>query len=358
MQKVRARNQELEGQLKKDSRTSSKPPSSDTHKKAKRTKSQRQRSGLKPGGQLGHKYHGLEPVLKPEHIEYHEPYCCNDCGAHLKAQPVISGDRRQVFDLPELKREVTEHCSIGKDCPDCGKRNWGRYPETVNSSVQYGPRIQSLSVYLSDYQLIPYARQQQLFSDVFSHPVSIGLLQKSRQRYGTLLQPIAQAIKQALSSQPVIHADESGLRIEGQGQWLHVLSNAHLTYYQVHQKRGCQAHEAIDLLPHYEGTVVHDAYSSYFTYDCAHALCNAHHLRELTFIHEHHQQPWAQQMIGCLLDAKQQVENSLQAKQEALTLCQIDAIELKYQSILNQALEQIPPPPPSLGKRGKKTASG
>ena len=248
---------------------------------------------------------------------------------------------------------MTEHQSLGKDCSCCGKRNWGRYPEAVGSSVQYGPRIQSLSVYLSDYQLIPYARQQQLFGDVFSHPLSVGLLQKARQRCATELQPVVAAIKQALLSQPVIHADESGLRIEGQSQWLHVASDSQLTYYQVHGKRGCQAHQAIDLLPRYQGTVVHDGYASYWGYDCQHALCNAHHLRELRFIHEHHQQPWAQQMIDCLLEAKQQVDKALEGSLHRLTEAQISMIETDYQRILNQALEQIPPPPSS-AKRGKQ----
>ncbi len=174
IQRLRARLKELEGQLKKDSRTSSKAPSSDGPNKPKRTRSQRKVSGRKPGGQPGHAYHGLAPVDSPDHIAVHEPSQCAECGEDLSAQAGLDYEVRQVFDLPVLRFEVTEHRSVCKDCPACGETRWGEYPAAVANTVQYGERVQALSVYLSDYQLLPYGRQSECFADVFNHRLSVG----------------------------------------------------------------------------------------------------------------------------------------------------------------------------------------
>jgi len=209
---------------------------------------------------------------------------------------------------------------------------------------------------LSDYQLLPYARQSELFADVFNHPLSVGTLQNIRQRCAQRLKPIVAAIRQALIDAEVVHFDESGLRVAAHRQWLHVASTATLTYYRVHPKRGRQALNEIAILPQLQGTAIHDGYSSYFGYaQCNHGLCNAHHLRELTFIHEHYQQGWAQAMIDCLLDIKQVVDEAkVRGKtQRSSKTCQV--LAQRYETILDQALEQIPElPPAEKPTRGRK----
>lgn len=356
IQRLRARLKELEGQLKKDSRTSSKAPSSDGPNKPKRTRSRRKASGRKPGGQPGHEYHGLAPVDKPDQIEVHEPSHCAECGEDLSAQGGLDYEARQVFDLPVLRLEVTEHRSVCKGCPLCGELSWGEYPETVVNAVQYGERVQALSVYLSDYQLLPYARQSEFFADVFDHPLSAGTLQTIRQRCAQRLKPVVEAMRQALIGAEVVHFDESGLRVGGQRQWLHVASTPRLTYYRVHGKRGAQALEAIGILPAFQGTAIHDGYSSYGRYDqCDHGLCNAHHLRELTFMHEHYEQAWAKELIDELLRIKQAVDQSKARGHSKLSGKTRKAFIQRYETILDQALKQIPElPPEEKPTRGRK----
>lgn len=356
IQRLQARLKELEGQLKKDSRTSSKAPSSDGLTKRKRTRSQRKASGRKPGGQPGHEYHGLEPVDNPDHLQVHEPSHCGECGEDLSGQAGLDYDARQVFDLPPLRLDVTEHRSVCKDCPLCGRLSWGDYPAAVVNTVQYGERVQALSVYLSDYQLLPYDRQRELFADVFNQPLSVGTLQNIRQRCAQRLTPLVDAIRLALIDAEVVHFDESGLRVAGQRQWLHVTSTATLTYYRVHPKRGREALDAINILPQLHGYAIHDGYSSYGGYDqCEHGLCNAHHLRELTFMYEHYAQAWANAMIECLLAMKQAVEHALDRGQMQLSKKTLKAFVQRYETLLDQALEQIPAlPPAEKPRRGRK----
>ena len=355
IQRLRGRLKELEGQLKKDSRTSSKAPSSDGPKKPKRTRSQRKTRGRKPGGQAGHEYHGLAPIDNPDHIQLHTPSHCDECASVIAGQPGLDYQRRQVFDLPELHLEVTEHRSVCKSCPQCGHLSWGEYPVDVSKAVQYGARVQALSVYWGDYQLLPYERQSELFSDVFSHRIGVGTLQRMRQRCAQRLTPVVAAIRRALIEAPVVHFDESGLRVAGQGQWLHVASTETLTYYAVHPQRGRQALEAINILPVFEGTAVHDGYSSYWGYSCDHGLCNAHHLRELTFIHEHYEQAWAKAMIELLLEIKKAVDKAPARGAAKLAKKTLNAFAQRYEQLLDQALEQIPElPPAEKPKRGRK----
>jgi len=356
IKRLQARLKELEGQLKKDSRTSSKAPSSDGPKKPKRTRSQRKASGRKPGGQPGHEYHGLEAVEKPDHIEVHEPSQCEECGEDLSAQAGLNYEARQVFDLPVLRFEVTEHRRVCKGCPTCGEISWGAYPPAVANVVQYGERVQALSVYLSDYQLLPYGRQSDFFGDVFHRRLSVGTLQTIRQRCAQRLKPIVEAIRQALIGAAVVHFDESGLRVAGQRQWLHVASTSTLTYYRVHPKRGRQALEDMAILPAFQGTAIHDGYSSYGAYEqCDHGLCNAHHLRELTFMHEHHEQAWAQEMIAGLLAIKQTVDKAKGRGKTELSGKTRNVLTQRYKTILDQALEQIPElPPVEKPTRGRK----
>lgn len=356
IERLRARLKELEGQLKKDSRTSDKAPSSDGPKTPKRTRSQRKPSERKVGGQPGHEYHGLSAVAEPDEVVVWLPDHCQHCQYDLSRQGALDYIARQVFDLPRLGFEVTEHRSACKDCPVCGQLSWGEFPLGVTASVQYGERVQALSVYFSDYQLLPYARQAELFADVFDHRLSVATLQQARIRGARALAPVVEAIRQALVGASVAHFDESGLRVGGQGRWLHVSSTATLTYYRAHAKRGREALEAIGILPAFRGRAIHDSYRSYLSYGhCDHGLCNAHHLRELTFIHEHHEQPWAKAMKDCLVAIKAAVDDAQAQGAARLSAQQLDAFEAEYGQILDQALDQIPErPPPQSPRRGRK----
>lgn len=347
----------LEDQLSQNSRNSSRPPSSDGYAKPQ-PKSQRQSSGRKPGGQKGHPGHTLQKVEAPDHTVVHRAEQCEKCQQSLKGKKAVSHESRQVFDLPPMKLEVTEHQAEVKHC-DCGHFTTAPFPEGVTQPAQYGPGVKSLEVYLSQYQLLPYERIQELFADLFGHSPSQGTLVKINESCSDGLESVENSIKEALVNADRAHFDETGFRIEGKRQWLHVASTETLTRYEPHAKRGTKAMESMGILPRFQGRAIHDPWDSYFHYDhCDHALCNDHHLRELTFIHERFEQDWAQEMKDLLLGTKQLVENRKEIA-SSLPAKEIQQIEETYQSILQKGLEANPEIPRDLttNKRGRKKKS-
>jgi transposase len=254
--------------------------------------------------------------------------------------------------------EVIEHQAEIKVCPGCGNRVKGDFPPDVTQPVQYGPRIKAQASYLNNYQLIPWARTCELPGDFYGHFPAEALVLESNTAVVDSIEPSLQATKQQLITSDVVHFDESGLRVEGQLNWLHVASTGYLTYYGVHAKRGQDAMRAIGILPAFEGRAVHDCWRSYFAFDnCQHALCNAHHLRDLLFIVEQHEQNWAEEMIQLLLDIKAEVDDA-PASQVSLAPERLAYFEQRYDELIAQGLEVNPPPAdPPPKKRGRKKQS-
>lgn len=333
----------LEHQRRKDSRNSSKPPSSDGFRK--RTQSLRKKSGRKSGGQPEHPGSTLEWSEDVDHIIPHAVEQCQECGANLCEIDVERVECRQVHDLPPLRLEITEHQTEVKTCPDCQWENRGDFPAAVNSVVQYGSGIKGLMIDLLDGQLLPSERVCQLMSDVFACELSEGTLYNTRERCFEALVPVELSVKTALQVAAVVHFDETGMRVNGQLFWLHVACTSGLTYYFIHPKRGQKAMDAMDILPHFEGIGVHDGWASYAQYECEHSACKAHHLRDLIFIVERYQQPWAQDMIDLLLEAKQAVEEAIETGKTTLAPAVLAVLQTRYQAIVAQGLEANPPPP-------------
>ncbi len=291
---------ELEQRYGKNSRNSSKPPSSDGPAKPQ-TKSLRKPSGKKPGGQKGHTGNTLKQVKNPDHlVKIHVNSC--SCHADLAKEPVIGYERRQLFELPEPKLEVTEYRGEIKTCPECGIVNTASFPDPVKAPAQYGPRFRSLLVYLQNQQLIPLGRISQMMADLYSAPVSEATICEATRRCYDNLAPFETAVKEALGNAPMLHVDESGVRSEGKLHWLHSASTQTLTFYGVHEKRGGEAIEYFNILPDFRGRLIHDFWKPYLSYDCDHGLCNAHHLRELAFLFEQQEQGWAKKMFDLLLE--------------------------------------------------------
>jgi transposase len=354
VQGLAVRVQELEDQAAKNSRNSSKPPSSDGLKKKPRTRSRRKKSERKRGGQKGHRGHTLEFSTTPDEIEVHPVEMCDHCQHDLQNVVATSAEKRQVYDIPPVHLEVIEHQVEVKRCPVCGEVSKGEFPEHVTAPVQYGPRLQAQAIYLNTYQLLPLARTCEIIADVYGHRPSEAFVLSATETLNEKIAPSLEAIREALMAADVVHSDETGLRIEGQLNWLHVLSNETLTYYEPHAKRGQQAMREIGILPQIRGWVIHDAFTSYFAFeDCQHGLCNAHHLRELQFIVDQYQQPWAQAMIDLLLEMKTTVERAIDVGSQCLTLAQRGDFEARYYAILNQGFHANPQPPPT-GKRGRR----
>ncbi len=345
IERLKARVAELEGQRSKSSRNSHRPPSSDGPKKPK-PKSRRERSGKAAGGQAGHAGHRLTPVADPDHTIRYEVTHCERCQDDLSHEAVEHIECRQEFDLPPLHLVVTEHQVEVKCCPRCGHRNRGVFPAQVSQPVQYGAGVRALVIYLSRYQLLPYERLSELFADWFGQGLSPGTVATINQEAHERLAGFEQALTAHLVSAPVVHFDESGLQVKGQRWWLHVASTERLTGYRAHGKRGREAMDAMGILPRFQGTAVHDHWKPYLTYSCHHGLCNAHHLRELTYVHEQYDQPWAQQMIRCLVTMKQVVDEAKAHHQDHLAPAAIGVLVAQYDRLLNDAQQQVPPPPP------------
>jgi transposase len=215
----------------------------------------------------------------------------------LADQVAESVERRQVYDMPPPKLIVTEHRAERKTCPICGACNKASFPEGVTQPVQYGPGVKGLAIYFNQYQLIPFERTAELFKDLFGQPFSEGTLFNANQACYEALASVEQESKQRLLSSPVIHCDETGSRVEGKLHWLHTASTPELTCYGIHPKRGSAAMDEMGILPFYTGIAKHDGLPAYFKYEgFDHSLCNAHHLRELTWVIENENQTWAQQM--------------------------------------------------------------
>jgi len=345
---LEARIKALEDQRQKDSRNSSKPPSGDGFKK--RTKSLRKKSERPSGGQKGHPGSTLEWREEVDGVVTHAVEACDRCGKSLGRAAVIEHECRQVHELPPLRLQVIEHRAQIKSCPHCEAVSRGVFPSEVNSQVQYGSSVRGLMVYLMDAQLLPSDRVCEVLKEVFECEVSEGTLYNARAKCFEGLASVEQRIKASLEQAEVAHFDETGFRVKRQLWWLHVASTAQLTYYFVHDRRGRIAIDEMDILPNFSGISVHDGWASYFLYECVHALCNAHHLRELRFIVERYEQPWAQQMITLLCEIKAQVDSAKANGQQALSAAQLIDFEQQYQSILMQGFEANPPPPVELDK--------
>jgi len=355
VQALSERVQALEDQLAKNSQNSGKPPSSDGLKK--KPKSLRHKSGKKSGGQLGHPGNTLQAVAHPDHIQTHRVRRCQHCQASLDEVPAQAYEKRQVFDLPPVQVEVTEHQAEIKACPICQAFTTADFPPEVSQPLQYGERLKAQMVYFHQQHFVPLERTAEIIFDLYGQRVSEGTIVEACYSMAQQVQPVYQAIKAELQeTKEPGHFDETGGRVEKALWWFHVVCTHLLTYYEPHAKRGKQALEAIGIFPHFHETAIHDAYRSYLQYhNVRHALCNAHHLRELTFIFEQYQQSWAGEMIGLLLAIKVAVE-AAQPHQDHLSLTQIANFESRYDAIHAagfQAKPISPPAEPRPKKRGK-----
>jgi len=353
MQQLAQRVKLLEDRQGKDSHNSSKPPSSDGLAQKPKPHSLRKKSGRPSGGQPGHPGHTLELAEKPDETLVHRPDTCQGCGASLSEALVLDTERRQVFDLPPPALVVTEHQVPTCSCPACGQLNRGAFPAHVTAPVQYGEGVKARVTYLMHFQLLPYERVATLMADLFGAPLCEGTLQKTTQQAYAGLAEVEAKIKQALTKAKSAHFDETGQRIGARLNWLHVTSTPTLTYYESHPKRGKAALTAIGILPKFAGRAIHDGWSAYAGYGCDHALCNAHHLRELTALFEQQQQPWAKQMKELLLEIKQALEKAAECGQPRLPVLLECRFEGRYRSLLKAGFAANPPPAPSR-KRGRE----
>ena len=284
----------------KNSGNSSIAPSQDPFKK---TKSLRKPSKKSPGGQKGHKGSNLKIVSQVDQVILHDVTSCICCGNDL-SQGVELYDLRQVFDIPTISIKVTEHRRAKKRCGYCGKQNMGSFPKELTQKAQYGSNLKSLCVYLQNYQMLPFARCAEFIYDLTGHQLSTASLSNFQKQCYAHLQNYEQQITKQLLQNTLLHADETGIRLNGKNTWIHVISNKTISFFAHHLKRGKKAMDAIGILEKYNGTLVHDRFSSYFSYQCEHSLCNALILRDLIYVEEAFEASWAKRIRELLVRAK------------------------------------------------------
>ena len=344
---LEAENAELKRRLRADSTNSSKPPSSDGL--SKRPAMPRERGKRSRGKQRGSDGRYLMQVAVPDEVVEHVPDACDACGERLDPTDVVQTETRQVADLPPIELHWVEHRSRRLRC-SCGHVTAGEFPDGVNAPAQYGPGLRAAAAYLCGYQHVPYDRARQLFADLLGAQVSTGWIVNSVASVSDATIPVVAAIADAIAGADVAPFDETGARVDGKPHWVHVAATDRLAYFDVHDKRGTDAMRDIGILPEFTGIAMHDGLSSYRQFDAAtHALCGAHHLRELAGVAELYEQPWAAELADLLIEIKERVE---QARPALLPKRVQRRFRRRYDKIVRIGRAANPPPPPT-GKRGR-----
>jgi transposase len=265
----------------------------------------------------------------------------------------VGYEERQVFDIPAIRIEVTAHRAEIKVCPACGRASTGTCPPSVTQAVQYGPAVSTWASYFTNQHHVPVERTTEICADLVQHRVSEATVLKASEPLERCIEPSTAAVKARLRDAAVLHVDESGLRVTGKLHWLHVASTERLTSYEVHAKRGQEAMEDAGILGAFKGTAVHDHWKPYFKYEaCTHALCNAHHLRELRFIDKQYQQPWAKAMAELLLAIKAAVA-ATPAPAMSLSPPELEGFAQRYDEVVPSGFDANPAPRPTTEGEGK-----
>ena len=332
----------LANRLNLNSTNSSKPPSSDPNRK----KQPKRKTGKKSGGQKGHVGSTLKKVDDPDKVELIK---IDRSALPPGKYRQVGFDTRQVFDI-DISRVVTEYrAQILED--DNGNRFVASFPENVTKAVQYGTGLKAHSVYMSQFQLVPYNRIQDHFADQLHIPISEGSIFNFNKEAYRLLIDFESQTKDELAASNVAHADETGINIGGKGHWLHCLSNDSWTLYHPHERRGLDAMNDMGVLPRFDGILCHDHWKPYYRIDCTHALCNAHHVRELTRAWEQDGQQWAQKLKNLLETINRKVADA----GGALDAKESEKYRRKYRNIIKRGEVECPEPirPKKKGKRGR-----
>jgi transposase-like protein len=340
---------ELEARLNTNSANSSMPPSSDSWK---RPPSGRRKSGKKPGGQLGHKGHGLKIDREPDETVLHKPPVCERCGLDIGEAAGSVSDSRYKIDIA-IRTVLTRHDQVRVGCPACDAVSAGSFPESLKSRVQYGEGVRAISVLLTNYAMVGYDKTQKLLNDVFGVPLSAGTVVNHVKKFSEQGQAVVDGIAEKLKQSSVLNFDESGVRVNGTNQWLHTASNSEATYSTVHPKRGKAGIDDNGVLQSFTGVAVHDCWKPYFSYrHCTHALCNAHLLRELQGVIDNTSQVWAGQMQDLLRAMKRVVDRYKAHGKEALSKYYQTTFAESYGQIVRLG-EQENPLADGQRKRGK-----
>ncbi|HUX55567.1 MAG TPA: IS66 family transposase [Bacteroidales bacterium] len=343
---LKAELEELKARLDSNSHNSNKPPSSDGYKKKTVKPALPRSKGSRQGGQEGHKGHTLKQVEAPDKIVICTPGVCT-CGHEFEKEELMLAEKRQVFDLPQPKLEITEYQIFKASCPECGQEQKGVAPEGVNAPAQYGNKVKAFVVLLNVHYTIPYKKIQLLFSDLFGYPINESTISSADEKCYEKLEESENIIKSKIIGNNVVHADETGLRTAEKLHWLHTATTLLYTYLFVHEKRGSGAIQSNkSILMDYIGWLVHDCWGSYFNLkNLKHAICGAHILRELQGLIDGGETKWAKVFKSFLLSIYMMpFEERIKRRNH---------IESRYDRICGFGEKTEPPPVKTAGRKGR-----
>ena len=332
--------EELEAKLKKNSKNSSKPPSSDGMKKPNVTQSLREKTGRKSGGQKGHPGANLELKDQPDEVVVLQVKNTCECGGNIIVNNGIV-EKRQVTDIEPSKVITIEYRAEEGICENCGKVHKASFPEGVNGTTVYGPGIQAVLTYMTNYQHLPLERAVEFVKEIYGIDISQGTIINTNKEVFTKLESVVPLIQDEIINSDVAGFDESGMRVAGKLSWLHCATTKDAVYYTIHKKRGKEGMDAAGILPNFKGTAIHDHWKAYYNYDCSHGECNAHHLRHLVFLSEVKKQDWAREMICLLLRIKAHVDYSRLFGVNELDRKDIEEYERMYRTIIVSGAKSI-----------------
>ncbi|MCP3664888.1 MAG: IS66 family transposase, partial [Gammaproteobacteria bacterium] len=343
---------ELNEKLGKNSKNSSKPPSSDSFNKPK---SLRKSSGKKPGGQKGHKGAGLTLVSAPDKTIVHKPIQCSGCPNEGQCTSCRKSAVRNVVDV-EIKTTVTAHYTESYECPLCNNIViTGQFPESVTSSMQYGDGVKSLAIALNTEGMMSISRTHNILSAVLGLPVSTGTITTIVSKFADKVSSTVEAIRKVLLSKPVINCDETGTRTEGTNYWVHSACNDDYTYISLQKKRGKEGMDNAGFLPEYSGTIIHDFWKSYWKYNLLHGVCGAHLLRELNGVIDNRpeQKDWAEAFQNLLLDMNAAKDKAIEKGKPSLSAYYHQKFDNEYNRLMDEGKQHNPEPEKIPGKRGR-----
>lgn len=349
VERLTLRVKELESQLHQNSRNSNYPSSMDKYKPKPAFP---RAKGGKIGGKKGHDGGTLKMVSTPDVVKAHTPEVCARCGQVHGTEPLIVRARRQVFDIPPPRIEVTEHQALDWVCSGCQALNQGQFPQDVCSNTQYGFRLVAMSALFNNGYNIPRNKVQAIFSDLYGVTLNEQTLQAQNEFAYACLARDEEHIQAKLRQSEVVHYDETGFYVGKDRFWEHVASNECYTCLFVHQQRGAGAHQSeVSILPSFQNWAVHDCWPTYFNFtECRHAVCGAHLLREFTALIESGSK-WAQNFHAFLLDLYERSDKG----KAAIPTKERSKVLRKYQDLLQQADKEEPPPTQKPRGKPKKT---
>ena len=354
--------EELREQLNKNSRNSSKPPSSDGLGKptVKKDRSLREASGKKQGAQEGHEGVCLSIISNPDHTENHMHSDCEGCPYHdaCLEKACIKETRHEIDAVVTV--DVTAHNLFSVPaCPLHGGSRTGHFPADIKAAVQYGKNLQAMVVAFNTVGAVSINRTHEILSSVFNIPLATGTIKNMVTRCADSLKGTHEKIRLKMTTRGLIHCDETGTRVDGKTWWVHNASDRDYTYLTINKKRGRIGMDEAGVLPHARGIIVHDCWGSYWQYpDVTHAICCAHLLRELNGVIENHpEQTWAPKFRRLLLDMKKSRDEAVQEHRDELSSQQLSKFDTEYDDIIKTAYEENPLPETSAKKRGRKKKS-